>query len=75
VKHGWLPAALYGPAARKSWIAVTGFIDQNNDVTSISEGVFDQEKNAGWYMARHRKTGDFTGQEPILWAASALLQP
>ncbi len=33
VKNGWLDAATYGPAARKAWIAVIGYIDQNNDVT------------------------------------------
>lgn len=27
-----------------AWLAATGFIDQNNDVTSISEGVSYQEK-------------------------------
>jgi len=25
-------------------------------------------------MARHRRTGDFHGQAPVLWAASALLR-
>ena len=38
VKNGWLDAATYGPAARKAWIAVTGFIDQNSDITSVCEG-------------------------------------
>ena len=38
VKNGWLDAATYGPAARKAWIALTGFIDQNSDITSVCEG-------------------------------------
>ena len=38
VKHGWLDAATYGPAARKSWIAVVGYIDQNHDVTQVCTG-------------------------------------
>jgi rhamnogalacturonyl hydrolase YesR len=25
VKRGWLPAAVYGPASRKAWIAVVGY--------------------------------------------------
>ena len=33
VKNGWLDAKTYGPAARKGWIAVAGYIDQNDDVT------------------------------------------
>ena len=38
VKNGWLDGNTYGPAARKAWIAVAGYIDQNGDVTSVCEG-------------------------------------
>ncbi len=73
VKNGWLDAATYGPAARKAWIAVTGFIDQNNDVTNICEGT-SKKDDLEYYLMRRRRTGDFHGQAPILWAASALLR-
>ena len=73
VKSGWLDAATYGPAARKAWIAVTGFIDQNNDVTGVCEGT-GKNSSLDYYLERKRRTGDFHGQEPILWAASALLR-
>ncbi len=73
VKNGWLDAANYGPAARKGWIALTGFIDQNNDVTNICEGT-NKNNNLEYYLERKRRTGDFHGQEPVLWAASALLR-
>ena len=73
VKNGWLDAATYGPAARKAWIAVTGFIDQNNDVTNICEG-HDKNQQSRLLSERKRRTGDFHGQEPVLWAASALLR-
>ena len=73
VKNGWLDAATYGPAARKAWIAVTGFIDQNSDVTAVCEGT-GKNNSLDYYLARKRLTGDFHGQEPILWAASALLR-
>ena len=73
VKNGWLDAATYGPAARKAWIAVTGFIDQNSDVTSICEGT-NKFNSLDYYLQRKRRTGDFHGQEPVLWAASALLR-
>ncbi len=73
VKSGWLDAAAYGPAARKAWIAVTGYIDQNSDVTSVCEGT-GKNNSLDYYLERQRKTGDFHGQEPILWAASALLR-
>jgi rhamnogalacturonyl hydrolase YesR len=73
VKNGWLDAATYGPAARKGWIAVAGYIDQNQDITSVCEGT-GKLNDLGYYLARHRRTGDFHGQAPVLWAASALLR-
>lgn len=73
VKNGWLDAATYGPAARRAWIAVVGYIDQNHDVTSVCEGT-GKKNDLAYYLARHRRTGDFHGQAPVLWAASALLR-
>jgi unsaturated rhamnogalacturonyl hydrolase len=73
VKNGWLDADTYGPAARKAWIALAGFVDQNADVTSVCVGT---GKNASleYYLLRPRHTGDDHGQAPVLWAASALLR-
>ncbi len=73
VKNGWLDAPTYGPAARKAWIAVTGYIDQNNDITNVCEGT-GKKNDLDYYYMRGRRTGDFHGQAPILWAASALLR-
>ena len=73
VKNGWLDPKTYGPAARRAWIAVTGYIDQNSDVTSVCEGT-SKKDDLDYYFERRRKTGDYHGQAPILWAASALLR-
>lgn len=73
VKNGWLEPATYGPAARKAWIAVAGYLDQNSDITSVCEGT-GKQNDLEYYFARHRRTGDFHGQAPVLWAASALLR-
>ncbi len=73
VKHGWLDGPTYGPAARKAWIAVTGYIDQNGDTTSVCEGT-NKLNSLDYYLARKRRTGDFHGQAPILWSASELLR-
>jgi unsaturated rhamnogalacturonyl hydrolase len=73
VKNGWLDAATFGPAARKAWIAVAGYIDQNDDITSVCEGT-GKKNDLDYYYMRRRRTGDFHGQAPILWAASALLR-
>jgi unsaturated rhamnogalacturonyl hydrolase len=73
VKNGWLDAKTYGPAARNAWIAVAGYIDQNQNITSVCEGT-GKKNNYDYYMQRKRITGDFHGQAPVLWAASALLR-
>ena len=73
VKNGWLDADTYGPAARNGWIAVAGYLDQNSDVTSVCEGT-GKKNDRQYYLDRKRRTGDFHGQAPILWAASALLR-
>ena len=73
VKNGWLDAATYGPAARRAWLAVVGYIDQNEDVTQVCEGT-SKLNDLGYYLERPRRTGDFHGQAPVLWGASALLR-
>jgi catechol 2,3-dioxygenase-like lactoylglutathione lyase family enzyme len=73
VKNGWLDAKTYGPAARKAWIAVTGYVDQNADVTSVCAGT-GKNNDLQYYFDRPRITGDYHGQAPVLWAASALLR-
>ncbi len=73
VKQGWLPAATFGPAARRGWLGVVGYIDQNSDVTSVCEGT-NKRADLEYYLARKRRTGDFHGQAPVLWAAAALLR-
>jgi unsaturated rhamnogalacturonyl hydrolase len=73
VKSGWLEPAIYGPAARRGWLGVVGYIDQNHDVTSVCEGT-GKQNSLEYYLARKRRTGDFHGQAPVLWAASALVR-
>lgn len=73
VKNGWLDAATYGPAARRAWLALVGYIDQNADVTSVCEGT-NKLDDLDYYLNRKRRTGDFHGQAPVLWTASALLR-
>ncbi len=73
VKHGWLDAATYAPAARRSWIAVVGYVDQNYDVTQVCTGTGKLD-SMQYYLDRKRETGNLHGQAPILWAANALLR-
>ena len=73
VKNGWLDRNIYGPAQPWGWIAVVSYIDQNSDITSVCEGT-GKQNSLEYYLARKRRTGDFHGQAPVLWAASALLR-
>jgi len=73
VKHGWLDAKTYGPAARKAWIGAVGYVDQNYDVTQVCEGT-GKKDSLEYYYQRKRRTGDFHGQAPVLWSADALLR-
>ena len=73
VKNGWLDASTYGPAARKAWLALAGFVDQNGDVTNVCIGT-GKNSSLEFYLNRPRHTGDDHGQAPVLWAATALLR-
>jgi len=73
VKEGWLNNKTYGPAARKAWLALTEYIDDNSNVTEICEGT-GAGNNRLYYLDRKRMTGDFHGQAPVLWCATALLR-
>ena len=73
VKNGWLEPKTYGPAARKAWIAVSGYVDQNSDVTSVGEGT-NKKNDLEYYLQRKRKTGDFFGLASFLWFVLVLLR-
>ncbi len=73
VKNGWLDEATYGPAARRAWLGLVGYVDQNENVTSVCEGT-NKKDDLEYYLLRRRRTGDFHGQAPVMWAAAALLR-
>ena len=73
VRSGLLDRATYGTAARRGWLAVAGYVDQNNDVTSVCEGT-NKFNDLEYYLLRKRRTGDFHGQAPVMWTVAALLR-
>lgn len=73
VKNGWLDEETYGPAARKGWLALVGYIDQNANVTDVCVGT-GKKNDLDYYLTRPRHTGDMHGQAPVLWCAAALLR-
>jgi len=73
VKNGWLPEETYGPAARKAWIALTGFLTPEGDLREVCVGT-GKKDSLQYYLDRPRVAGDAHGQAPMLWSANALLR-
>jgi unsaturated rhamnogalacturonyl hydrolase len=73
VKNGWLDKATYGPAARKAWLSLITYIDDNGNITNVCEGT-GKKNDRQYYLDRKRLTGDMHGQAPVLWCATALLR-
>jgi rhamnogalacturonyl hydrolase YesR len=73
VKEGWLDKATYGPAARKAWLSLITYIDDNNDIHEVCEGT-NKKNDRQYYLDRKRNVGDLHGQAPVLWCAAALLR-
>src|SRR5690606_12984945 len=73
VKNGWLDASSYGPAARRGWLALLQYLNENGEIRDVCEGT-GAKNDRQYYLDRKRVTGDFHGQAPVLWCASALLR-
>jgi unsaturated rhamnogalacturonyl hydrolase len=73
VKNGWLDEKTYGPAARKAWLGLLRYVDRDANISDVCEGT-NKRNNREYYLTRGRKVGDFHGQAPLLWCASALLR-
>ncbi|MFC6099178.1 glycoside hydrolase family 88/105 protein [Olivibacter domesticus] len=73
VKHGWLDAKEYAPAARKAWMALVSYINDKGDVTEVCVGT-NKKNDKQYYYDRPRHVGDYHGQAPYLWCTSALLE-
>jgi rhamnogalacturonyl hydrolase YesR len=73
VKNGWLAENTYGPAARKAWIALVGYLTPQGDLREVCVGT-GKQADVQYYLDRPRVTGDAHGQAPMLWSATALLR-
>jgi rhamnogalacturonyl hydrolase YesR len=73
VKNGWLKEEEYGLAARKGWLGLQNYIDENGDTHEVCEGT-NKKNDLQYYLNRKRNIGDMHGQAPVLWCAAALLK-
>ncbi len=73
VRHGWLDAEAYGPAARRAWLALTERLDADCDLRDVCIGT-GKKNDHQYYLDRSRLVGDAHGQAPMLWCVNALLE-
>lgn len=73
VKKGWLDKKEYTPIARRAWLALVSYIDENGDVREICVGT-GKKNDKQYYYDRPRIAGDYHGQAPYLWCATALIE-
>lgn len=73
VRHGWLDAATYGPAARKGWLALAGWLEPDGRIRDVCEGT-NAKNDREHYLKRGRITGDLHGQAPVLWCVNAFME-
>jgi unsaturated rhamnogalacturonyl hydrolase len=73
VKNGWLAEETYGPAARKAWIALVGYLTPDGDLREVCVGTGKRD-SLQYYLDRPRAVGDGHGQAPMMWSATALLR-
>lgn len=73
IKKGWLDKKEYTPIARKAWLALVSYIDENGDVRETCVGT-NKKNDKQYYYDRPRITGDYHGQAPYLWCATALME-
>ncbi|WP_084163840.1 glycoside hydrolase family 88/105 protein [Olivibacter sitiensis] len=71
VKEGWLEKEAYQEPAKKAWIALVNYINEEGDVTEVCVGT-NKKNDRQHYYDRPRVAGDFHGQAPVLWCAYAL---
>lgn len=73
VKMEWLNTEKYGNAARKGWLGLTNYINEDSELTEVCAGT-GIKNNREHYLNRPRIVGDLHGQAPVLWCATALLR-
>ncbi len=72
VSKGWLEKDKYGPAVARAWNALCAQLDPKANMREICIGT-GQVDDLDFYMERPRHKGDFHGQAPMLWLATALI--
>lgn len=73
LNQGWLSEEEYGSVAKKAWMALVKYIDDNDNVKEVCVGT-NKKADRQYYYDRARVAGDYHGQAPYLWCVTALLE-
>jgi unsaturated rhamnogalacturonyl hydrolase len=73
VKNGWLDRETYGAAARKGWLGLTTYLNEDGKLREVCAAT-NIKNDRDHYLNRKRNVGDKHGQAPVLWCAAALLR-
>ena len=73
IKQGWLDAQVYGSTARKAWLAMAKYLDNQGNVREVCVGT-NKLADKQYYYDRPRIAGDYHGQAPYFWCMTALLE-
>lgn len=71
VKNGWLDKKVYGTAARKAWLSLLTYLNEDYDIRNVCEGT-GAKNSYQYYLDRRKLTGDMHGQAAMLWCSYAL---
>lgn len=72
VKNGWLDKEEFAPIARRAWLGLCNYLNDEDKLTEVCIGT-GKKNSRQYYLDRPRIVGDFHGQAPMLWCAYALL--
>ena len=64
IKNGWLDAEEYAPVARKAWMAMVAYVNENGDVRNVCTGT-NKKNDKQYYYDRKRNVGDYHGQAAL----------
>lgn len=73
IRLGLLDESVYGPAARKAWIALCSRLDEHANLPDVCIGT-NAKDSRNWYLERPRVNGDPHGQAPLMWICNALVE-
>lgn len=71
-RRGILTDLAYMVACQKAWSALSAYVESDGRLREICVGTGQSDK-PDYYLNRPRLTGDFHGQAPLLWFATALV--